>query len=574
MSAIRCQSSARLALARMTRPNGRRRSTRNARRRRSNKAVRWAFPFLAGASTVAFLGGLSIALRWNHRLAQAGCIGAALNVTGLCCVPGAVAGLWGLFMLDVGRRAWALRKVTNRSDNMSDLTSRTRRTMSRSGRPTDDKPLPPLYAMTHGGIETVAADEITRDLGGEVKKTARGLVVFRVDELTTAVLSLRTTEDVFLLAWGSDSLTYKADDLDTIRTWTAQQAGLARTSSSCITRSARRRRAGRRTTSSARCRANTASAGPMPAGAFIAGLAGKIPHGWQYSNENAWLEIWLTIYSKTAVCGVRLSDRTMRHRTYKLEHIAASLRPNGRGGDGPARGHRAGHDRARPVLRRGHHPGRGDRRGREAEQGAAAFASSAATSTRTRSSSPRRTWRRSGRSTWPAGTRPRCRWKANRWTGSSRTRRSASNSRRSTRSARCTRRRRAEWDRVLRPGGRAVLLAMEQEGLRRVLLAQRWSPARADARAAARPAVRDERVEQVLILNDHLRPRLEGKAKARVEFSIADEINRRGPTRPCHSLHRLDPFGDLKLGAAGTNEIVRPSSLQSTGRVLRNTHSR
>ena len=95
--------------------------------------------------------------------------------------------------------------------------------MSRSGRPTDDKPLPPLYAMTHGGIEAVAADEITRDLGGEVKKTARGLVVFRVDQVTDAVLKLQTTEDVFLLAWGSDSLTYRPADLDTIRTWTAKK---------------------------------------------------------------------------------------------------------------------------------------------------------------------------------------------------------------------------------------------------------------------------------------------------------------------------------------------------------------
>jgi hypothetical protein len=62
--------------------------------------LRWAFPTLAGASTLALLGGLSIALRWNYRLAQAGCVGAALNVTGLCCVPGAVAGLWGLLMLN------------------------------------------------------------------------------------------------------------------------------------------------------------------------------------------------------------------------------------------------------------------------------------------------------------------------------------------------------------------------------------------------------------------------------------------------------------------------------------------
>src|SRR6478735_4791542 len=95
--------------------------------------------------------------------------------------------------------------------------------MSRTGRPIDDKPLPPLYAMTHGGIETVAADEITRDLGGEVKKTARGLVVFRVEELTNSVLSLRTTEDIYLLAWGSNSLTFTTEDLDTIRTWTARK---------------------------------------------------------------------------------------------------------------------------------------------------------------------------------------------------------------------------------------------------------------------------------------------------------------------------------------------------------------
>jgi 23S rRNA G2445 N2-methylase RlmL len=43
--------------------------------------------------------------------------------------------------------------------------------------------------------------------------------------------------------------------------------------------------------------------------------------------ENAAVEVWLTIHGATAVCGVRLSDRTMRHRTYKDEHRPASLRP-------------------------------------------------------------------------------------------------------------------------------------------------------------------------------------------------------------------------------------------------------
>jgi 23S rRNA G2445 N2-methylase RlmL len=37
--------------------------------------------------------------------------------------------------------------------------------------------------------------------------------------------------------------------------------------------------------------------------------------------------VWLTIDGRTAVCGLRLSDRTMRHRTWKEEHLPASLRP-------------------------------------------------------------------------------------------------------------------------------------------------------------------------------------------------------------------------------------------------------
>jgi tRNA (guanine6-N2)-methyltransferase len=198
--------------------------------------------------------------------------------------------------------------------------------MSRSGRPTDDKPLPPLYAMTHGGIESTAADEITRDLGGEVKKTARGLVVFRMDELSDKVLSLRTTEDIFLMAWGSDSLTYKADDIDTLRNWTAHKPDWEHLFK--LHHKLRPKTKGKPTYHIVcQMQGEHGYRRADARAAFTEGLAGKIPRGWHYSNENAWLEIWLTIYSKTAVCGVRLSDRTMRHRTYKLDHIAASLRP-------------------------------------------------------------------------------------------------------------------------------------------------------------------------------------------------------------------------------------------------------
>ncbi|MFM8271930.1 MAG: methyltransferase domain-containing protein [Gemmata sp.] len=198
--------------------------------------------------------------------------------------------------------------------------------MSRSGRPTDDKPLPPLYAMTHGGIESTAADEITRDVGGEVKKTARGLVVFRVEALGDKVLSLRTTEDVFLMAWGSDSLTYKSEDLDTIRAWTAKKPDWDHLFK--LHHKIRPKTKGRPTYHIVcQMQGEHGFRRADARAAFIEGLAGKVPNGWHYSNENAWLEIWLTIYSKTAVCGVRLSDRTMRHRTYKLDHVQASLRP-------------------------------------------------------------------------------------------------------------------------------------------------------------------------------------------------------------------------------------------------------
>ena len=52
-----------------------------------------------------------------------------------------------------------------------------------------------------------------------------------------------------------------------------------------------------------------------------------MPDSWRPAEENASIEFWLTIHGATAVCGLRLSDRTMRHRTYKLEHRPASLRP-------------------------------------------------------------------------------------------------------------------------------------------------------------------------------------------------------------------------------------------------------
>jgi 23S rRNA G2445 N2-methylase RlmL len=180
--------------------------------------------------------------------------------------------------------------------------------------------------MVLPGLEPVAAEEIAHDLGGEVKRTGPGLVVFRVPAIDASLLALRTVEDVFLLGWGTDQLSYRADDLDRIQRWTAREVDWYRLLQ--IHHAVRPKPKGKPTYRLVAQMAGTHGYRRVDARRALArGLEGKLPESWRHAEENAAVEIWLTINGATAYCGLRLSDRTMRHRTYKLEHIAASLRP-------------------------------------------------------------------------------------------------------------------------------------------------------------------------------------------------------------------------------------------------------
>lgn len=190
-----------------------------------------------------------------------------------------------------------------------------------------DETLPPCFALVFAGLESVAQLEIQEDLRGEVKKTGPGIVVFRVPVLEANLLQLRTVEDVFLFAWGTDKLTYRAQDLEQIEDWTAREVdwkGLLRwhhklrpkpsgKPSYRLVTQMEGEHGYRRTDARA---------------ALARGLAGVFPASWRPAEEKASVEIWLTIRGATAVCGVRLSDRRMRHRTYKEAHQRASLRPS------------------------------------------------------------------------------------------------------------------------------------------------------------------------------------------------------------------------------------------------------
>jgi tRNA (guanine6-N2)-methyltransferase len=186
--------------------------------------------------------------------------------------------------------------------------------------------LPACYAMVLPGLEAVAEEEITRRLGGEVKRKGKEVVVFRVPEIDASLLRLRTMEDVFLLAWGTDQLSYRAEDLDRIRRWTAREVDWDRLLR--LHHAIRPRPRGKPTYHLVAQMTGVHGYRRVDARrALEQGLAGKLPASWRPTEENAAVEIWLTIHGATAVCGLRLSDRTMRHRQYKTEHLPASLRP-------------------------------------------------------------------------------------------------------------------------------------------------------------------------------------------------------------------------------------------------------
>ena len=190
----------------------------------------------------------------------------------------------------------------------------------------DEPEMPPCYAMVHPGLEEVAGEEITRTLGGTVKKAGLGIVVFRAPDLDRSLLELRTTEDVFVLAWGTDELSYRAEDLDRIRRWTEKDADWSRLLQ--IHHAVRPKPKGKPTYHLVAQMEGVHGYRRVDAlKAMARGLTGKFPASWKPADENAAIEVWLTINGATAVCGLRLSDRTMRHRTYKVEHFRASLRP-------------------------------------------------------------------------------------------------------------------------------------------------------------------------------------------------------------------------------------------------------
>ena len=188
------------------------------------------------------------------------------------------------------------------------------------------------YAQTMPGVEQIAWLEIRRRfLRAALKeylfaKDRNGILVFEYDGEPGDLLSLRTVEDVFLLAlsmeiaartWsGLEEVTH-AIEVDPLFKQAVQifrkQCGLGlRLTYRVVTRMEGQHQYRRIDVEQA----------------VIKGLERRFGDVWRWVEEEADLEVWANLLGARLLCGLRLSDRTMRHRDYQAVHLPAALRPS------------------------------------------------------------------------------------------------------------------------------------------------------------------------------------------------------------------------------------------------------
>jgi tRNA (guanine6-N2)-methyltransferase len=192
------------------------------------------------------------------------------------------------------------------------------------------------YAHTMPGLEEVAWIEIRSRLDGPSFEAARelrgknGLVLFRYAGQVADLLKLRTAEDVFYLVtrvprveWGREGLAQISEAILHNR---FLDAGLA------LHNQARIGRKGRGGTT---FRVVSRMAGGRQPyrrldlqRAVEQALKRRLGKKWRLVEQGEDVEIWANLIGFDFVCGLRLSDASMRHREYKRAHIAASLRPS------------------------------------------------------------------------------------------------------------------------------------------------------------------------------------------------------------------------------------------------------
>ena len=182
-----------------------------------------------------------------------------------------------------------------------------------------------FYAFVAPGLEEIAQREIAARLGAEQQGRQRGVVFFATDAPPQDLLGLGTTEDVFALVARGPVPTAR-EGLDQAGALVAESplfedavGAHRRARPKRIKRITYRIVAQRRGGQQRYVRQEMRRA-------LQQAVAWRFPR-WKHMAEQALLEVWGLETKGELICGVRLSDETMRHRTYKVAQVEASLRP-------------------------------------------------------------------------------------------------------------------------------------------------------------------------------------------------------------------------------------------------------
>ncbi len=188
------------------------------------------------------------------------------------------------------------------------------------------------YAQTMPGVERIAWLEVHKRFPGATlkeylfAKERNGILVFDYDGSPDDLLGLRTVEDIFLLALSTSIVS-------------RSRAGLREVTRAIETdprfeQAIQLFRKLRGLVPPLTYRVVTRMEGQYVfrrvdvEQAVLKGLEGRLGTGWHLVEEDAGLEVWANLLGGRLLCGLRLSDRTMRHRAYQIAHLPASLRPS------------------------------------------------------------------------------------------------------------------------------------------------------------------------------------------------------------------------------------------------------
>jgi 23S rRNA G2445 N2-methylase RlmL len=179
----------------------------------------------------------------------------------------------------------------------------------------------------HPGIEEIVTAEIESRLSdAQVIDSQRGWTVFEYPGTASHILQLRTTEDVFALLYRTNDLPLHRGQAIPLLT---RMAYSSRHWSQAMTQFYETRHPVKRVTYRviAQLTGRHGFRRQEMRDAVLTGVQMHWPN-WKPVADDAHLELWVTAIDSYAAIAVRLSDRKMRHRTYKAEHLPASLRPS------------------------------------------------------------------------------------------------------------------------------------------------------------------------------------------------------------------------------------------------------